>query len=214
MIPKRLNYLFILTFTAFITYSFTKSFSDDDNYDWFKKQPSKLSIQLAPTEDELEYIHFEFPFVGRSITAFRQALAFRESRGSYKVVNPYGYMGKYQFGKSTLLTVGISDTSEFLRRPRMQEKAFVALLSRNKWYLRNEINTYVGTTINGIEVTESGILAAAHLGGVGGTKRYLKSKGSRRFKDGFGTSMKSYFKKFGRYDTSGIEADANAVVEM
>jgi hypothetical protein len=45
----------------------------------------------------------------------------------------------------------------------MQERAFVALLSKNKWILQDIIKKYNGTVVNEL-VTESGILAAAHLG--------------------------------------------------
>jgi hypothetical protein len=38
-------------------------------------------------------------------------------------------------------------------------------------------------TINGIKVTESGILAAAHLSGAGNVKKFLRSNGSHSFSD-------------------------------
>ena len=88
-----------------------------------------------------------------------------------------------------------------------------ALLSKNKWELRNEIEKYEGTVIKGILITESGILAAAHLGGVGATKKYLKTNGRSAYKDGYGTSMKAYFKKFGGYDTHAVPAEQNAKVK-
>jgi len=37
---------------------------------------------------------------------------------------------------------------------------------------------------------------------------------ARKAFDGFGTSLKSYIKKFGGYDTSNIIANANAKVKM
>jgi hypothetical protein len=39
-------------------------------------------------------------------------------------------------------------------------------LSKNKWELKNEIEKFSGKIVGGVKVTESGILAAAHLGGV------------------------------------------------
>jgi hypothetical protein len=56
----------------------------------------------------------------------------------------------------------------------MQERAFVALLSKNKWILQDIIKKYDGKVVSGILVTESGILAAAHLGGAGSVKILLK----------------------------------------
>ena len=61
--------------------------------------------------------------------------------------------------------------------PSIQEKAFEANLSRNKWVLRRDIKRFVGKTIAGVKVTESGILAAAHLGGPGNVKKFLRSYG-------------------------------------
>jgi hypothetical protein len=95
----------------------------------------------------------------------------------------------------------------------LQEKAFIALLAKNKWELRSVIEKYEGTVLNGIHVTESGILAAAHLGGAGSVKKYFKSNGKRYFRDAYGTSIRSYMKAFGGYDTSFIVADNNATVK-
>ena len=78
--------------------------------------------------------------------------------------------------------------------------------------LRREINNYVGTNVGGIKITESGILAAAHLAGAGNVKKYLKSGGTIVFSDAFGTSIKNYLKKFSGYDTSSVIANKKATV--
>ena len=39
-------------------------------------------------------------------------LGFRESGNRYDIVNSYGYMGKYQFGKSTLKGLGFKVTQD------------------------------------------------------------------------------------------------------
>lgn len=140
----------------------------------------------------------------RSYTGFKEAIAFKESRGRYQVVNKLGYLGKYQFGRSTLNLIGISDTTSFLKDPQLQEKAFLANIKRNKWVLRRDIKHFVGQEINGILVTESGILAAAHLAGPGSVKRYLRSFGAIGFTDAFGTNIASYMSKFSSYDISFI----------
>jgi hypothetical protein len=119
-------------------------------------------------------------------------------------------MGKYQFGLETLKTIGIQDSLTFLNSPKLQEKAFVALLSKNKWELKDEIEKYSGKIISGVKVTESGILAAAHLGGAGSVKRFLNSNGAKKCKDNYGTSVKTYIREFGGYETSGIIADNDA----
>ncbi len=172
----------------------------------FHLQPWEVLEYQVPSLEEKNYVNFDIPFTGKSFAGFKQALAFKESQGSYKKVNSLGYLGKYQFGKGTLQTIGVRDSLRFMNSPRLQEKSFEALLAINKHELRNEIQKYVGKEIRGVVVTESGILAAAHLGGAGSVKKFLKSNGKRGIKDAYGTSILSYMDKFGGYDTSIIEA--------
>ena len=140
---------------------------------------------------------------------FKEALAVKESDGDYKTVNSYGYMGKYQFGKGTLKYIGLKNTQDFLNNPALQEKAFVAYVQKNKWILRKEIQKYAGKTIRGILITESGILAAAHLGGAGSVQDFLRSNGNVSFVDGYGTDIKTYLKAFANYDLTTIKAEKN-----
>jgi hypothetical protein len=157
---------------------------------------------------------FASPNLNKSFVGFKEALAFKESRGNYLSVNTYGYLGKYQFGKSTLKMIGVYDTSDFLNDPKLQEKAFIANAMRNKWILRRDINRFVGKRIGGVLVTESGILAAAHLAGPGSVKKYLRSYGAIGFADAYGTTIKNYMKKFSGYDTSNIIPNRKAKVSI
>ncbi|OIQ38898.1 MAG: hypothetical protein BM563_05170 [Bacteroidetes bacterium MedPE-SWsnd-G1] len=154
----------------------------------------------------------EVPFIGNSFIGFREAVGFKESRNRYHIVNKFGYLGKYQFGKSTLKRLKIYNVENFLKNPETQERAFKALCSLNKHILRKDIKRSVGKTINGIEITESGILAAAHLSGAGNVKKYLRSNGGNNLSDAFGTSIEYYMTKFSGYDVSWIDADKNPVV--
>lgn len=146
-----------------------------------------------------------YPRLDKSYLAFREAVGFKESGGDYQVINEFGYIGKYQFGRGTLVLIGITDLDLFLNSPQLQELAFYANASRNKWILRRDIARFENKIINGVKITESGILAAAHLGGPGNVKKYLRSGGRITFKDGFGTSIQYYLKKFAGYDTSIVE---------
>ncbi|WP_439132308.1 peptidoglycan-binding protein LysM [Polaribacter sp.] len=157
-------------------------------------------------------VDYNIPYLKRNFIAFKEAVAFKESQGRYKVVNTLGYLGKYQFGRSTLKRFKIYDTSAFLRSHDLQEKAFVALCSVNKWILRKDIKRSVGKTINGIKITESGILAAAHLSGAGNVKKYLRSNGNFRFSDAYGATIQQYMRRFSNYDVSNIKADRKATV--
>lgn len=145
------------------------------------------------------------PYLGKSFVGFKEALAFKESRGDYSSVNTFGYLGKYQFGTETLKMIGIHNPAQFLKNPVLQEKAFIANAARNKWILRRDIKNFVGKRINGILVTESGILAAAHLAGPGSVKEYLRSYGLDNFADGYGTTVEYYMKRFSGYDTSFVK---------
>ncbi|TCK64729.1 hypothetical protein DFQ05_2713 [Winogradskyella wandonensis] len=150
------------------------------------------------------------PYLGKSFEAFKEALAFKESQGDYFVVNTFGYLGKYQFGRETLKMIGIYNPSHFLKTPELQEKAFIANAKRNKWILRKDIERFVGKTIAGVEITESGILAAAHLAGAGSVKKFLRSYGKMNFADGYGSTVRYYMKRFAGYDTSIIKPEKRA----
>ena len=130
---------------------------------------------------------------------FLDAMGHRESSNNYKAVNKYGYMGKYQFGRSTLKTLKINvSRSEFINNPKLQEQAMYKLLQYNKKKLKRYIEKYNGRVINGILVTESGLLAAAHLGGAGSVRKWFRTGKVRR--DGNGVKITSYMKLFKGYD--------------
>ncbi len=152
------------------------------------------------------------PFLGSAYNGFKEALAFKESQGNYFRINTLGYLGKYQFGITTLQLMGVYNASQFLKDPLLQEKAFHANLARNKWILRKDIERFVGKSIRGVEVTESGILAAAHLAGAGNVKKYLRSYGANDVEDAYGTSISEYLEKFSGYDLSKVYALRNAKV--
>ena len=168
-----------------------------------RKESKKVVIQPV-------YVDYNIPYLQNNFVGFKEAVAFKESQGRYTVVNTLGYLGKYQFGRTTLQRFKIYDTKAFLKNPELQEKAFVALCSVNKWILRRDIERSVGKTINGIKITESGILAAAHLSGAGNVKKFLRSGGTQRFSDAYGASIQLYMKKFSGYDVSNIVADRKA----
>ncbi len=150
------------------------------------------------------------PELGKSFIGFKEAIGFKESQGDYFTVNMFGYLGKYQFSKETLKLIGVYNPNTFLNTPELQESAFIANAERNKWVLRRDIKRFSGRTINGIRITESGMLAAAHLAGPGNVKKYLRSGGENGFSDAFGTSIETYLKKFSGYDTSNIKANKKA----
>ena len=152
--------------------------------------------------EDLPPVKIEAPRVELIIknhSRFLEDLGMRESSGNYKAVNQFGYLGKYQFGRKTLNALGYEDVSnrEFLANASIQEEAMYALLTHNRKVLRRQISKYVGTTVAGIYITESGLLAAAHLAGPGNVRKFFRK--GYEFKDGNGTKMTSYMIKFSNY---------------
>jgi len=165
--------------------------------------PLEREVITPASEIILPEIEIKAPEVKieiRNHDKFLDDIGFRESSNNYKAVNQFGYLGKYQFGRKTLNAIGFEDISnyEFLSDPTIQELAMDELLERNRRTLRREIEKYEGKVINGIYITESGILAAAHLGGAGNVKKFFRR--GYEFEDGNGTKMTSYMVRFADYD--------------
>ncbi|RKS98841.1 peptidoglycan-binding protein LysM [Flavobacterium sp. 123] len=211
MIKKWYFYTSLTIIVAFLSSGF-KPFNLETT-PWFLTNESDGSDYLFPSQKQQDYPNLNIPFTGNFFIGFKEAIAYKESQGKYKKINSLGYLGKYQFGSETLKTIGVHNRAAFLNSPELQEKAFIALLTKNKGELKDEIEKYEGTVMNGIRVTESGILAAAHLGGVGSVRKYLRNNGKRYLRDAYGTSLRSYMKAFGGYDTSFIAADSDATVK-
>ena len=177
------------------------------------ENPKILKEISAPMDLALHSKNYvTIPYIQKNFVGFKEALAFKESQGKYRVVNTLGYLGKYQFGTSTLERFKIYNTTSFLHNPELQEQVFIAYCKVNKWILRKDINSSVGKIMNGVKITESGILAAAHLSGAGNVKKYLRSNGLKNLSDAYGTSINSYMKKFSGYDVSFIKGDRKASI--
>ena len=206
----------VVIFLSCLLYGFTSA--SQFNFSPSSNTNSAVLIYNQPTLCPTNNLHtFEFVnyiLLNQSFVGFKEALAFKESRGRYHVVNSLGYLGKFQFGISTLELLGVNNASDFLNCPELQEKVFIANLKRNKWVLRRDIKRFIGHKINGTLVTESGILAAAHLAGPGSVKRYLRSSGAISFKDAYGTNIDSYMRKFSAFDTSKVEAERRPKVDL
>jgi len=165
-----------------------------------------------------------------TLKQFCDALGQRESNGNYKSVNSHKYLGKYQMGEAALVDSGyykkvfriynndwtgrwtgkdsVCSINSFLNNKQAQENAIRTYMMIEWRYIKSSgLNQYLGKTINGVKITESGLIAGAHLKGIngeGGIKDYLKSNGRINPKDGYGTTVESYIRKFGGYDVSPV----------
>ena len=156
-------------------------------------------VELCP---EIKTTFTRIPI--KTLSEFLTDLGFRESGNRYDIVNSYGYLGKYQFHINTLRHLGYDVTKkEFLDNPDLQEEAMLALMNHNRKILRRYILEYHGKVVNGVEITESGILAAAHLAGPGNVKRFF-NKGYE-FRDGYGTKLTTYIRMFNSYHIGGLK---------
>ena len=167
------------------------------------------TVILSPSNGyDFDKIAYKIPFTTRDFVGFKEFLGFYESGSDYKKINSLGYLGKYQFGRSTLKVLRIKKINNFINIPELQEKAFLMNVMRNKWILRREIEKFSGKKINNILITESGIIAAAHLSGPGNVKKFLRNNCNNNldFKDINGTKISDYIKIFRNYDISKILA--------
>ena len=87
-----------------------------------KVQPVVEVLETKPVElieIKIEPIEIEI----NQHDMFLDAIGMRESSNRYDVVNGWGYMGKYQFGKRTLKSLGYNvSREEFLNSPYLQEQ--------------------------------------------------------------------------------------------
>lgn len=210
MMKKVINYFAIpLAIIAFIYIALSSNTTVDPEI--YSTDGLDLNYTVSNDIALNSNIHHNYlPYLGKSFNGFKEALAFKESRGDYFTVNKFGYLGKYQFASETLKLIGVYNPDSFLNDPELQEKAFKANVERNKWILRKDIERFEGKKIEGVIVTESGILAAAHLAGAGSVKKFLRSNGNENFSDAFGTSITYYLKRFSGYDTSDIKPNRKA----
>jgi len=144
---------------------------------------------------------------------FLGAVALRESNNHQRAVNRLGMLGKYQFSPRTLWSLGARfkvTRAQFLGNAELQDSAMVKYLIDNRSVLNDIIVKYDGQWYNGIYITESGLLAGAHLVGPHGLRAYFdttytvqKPDGRiirPRTRDSNGTDVSEYIERFSGYD--------------
>ena len=154
---------------------------------------------------------------------FLQSLAQRESTGNGQAVNQYGYAGLYQVGESALIDAGyyrrdgtqnndwrggwtgkdgVNSLSDFLNSPATQTQAITTyhdvLWDQIK---ARGLDNKVGQTFQGVPITQSGLIAAAHLIGAGGLRSCLNGGSCT---DANNTTALSYLHQFGGFDVASI----------
>ena len=104
------------------------------------------------------------------------------------------FVGSLQFGKARLsdyqkATGARFTQDEFIKDTALQDKVA-------SWHIANidDAIDALGDAAAGYD--RDGLRAVAHLGGVGGMKQFVRTKGEYNPADELGTSLKSYYDKF------------------
>ena len=194
---KSIRAFFFYVLVIFYSTVFTSVLSES-SYIYSAKEKSEFTVEIHTV-----------PFIEKDFIGFKEFLGFFESGSDYNKINRFGYLGKYQFGKGTLKIYGVSDLNNFIKSPELQEKVFLMNVKRNKWILRREIKKYSNIFLGDLYISESGILAAAHLSGPGNVKKFLRNKASKDFnkKDANGTSISDYIRIFKNYNLGDINQE-------
>lgn len=160
-----------------------------------------------------------------SFNKFLHAIGNRESSNDYTRVNCLGYLGRFQMGEMALADTkfynkdntskhdwigtwgqkaeryDVKSKKDFLENENAQNHAMFCYLKKQWEYIKNyKLDSIIGHKINGNEITTSGLLAAAHLVGIGSVKKYIETNGAVVAKDKYGTSLEEYLTKFGGFD--------------
>jgi hypothetical protein len=152
---------------------------------------------------------------------YADSLGLKESGNNPDIINEIRCFAEHQWKEQTLKWLGFNiKLKNFRDNPRqifprtLQIEALKALIDTNK-VLLEPYKFYVGTIIDSVLITESGLLATCHLGGPKSVKKYLLSRGNYLIIDGmrleikhskkhsvfnsrdiFGTTIKDYLKEF------------------
>lgn len=164
---------------------------------YFINNPNIIVLHGAKPKPQFVYVDNH----GKGNNEFLKDLGFFESGGKYSPSGNENYWGKYQIGRAALSAVGFEKITkdEFIQDTMLQEVTIRRLMSLNKRVLSNLIGKWEGKTLAGIYITQSGLLAAAHLGGCSNVRNFLESNGAVIFKDGNGTPITKYMKHFSNY---------------
>ena len=139
------------------------------------------TLNIAKMDTTLYIIKIIFPFdIKKDWKKYTQRVHNIESHGlsdsaSYFARNGE-YWGRYQLGLEARNLAGIKRDmtfQEFAANPLLQEACFYGWMKHLKIIMQPEINRYAGRFMNGVQITESGILSMAHNAGTEACKQYL-----------------------------------------
>lgn len=112
------------------------------------------------------------------------------------------YLGLYQMGRGIRSVLECCPNDyEFLYNVNLQHDCMIKSVRHYKIKLTPEIQKYDNKIIDGIKMTESSIIALAHLSGISGARKYLYSNNIPE-KDQYGNPIRRYVLLTANYDVS------------
>jgi len=165
---------------------------------------NKLKEMMAVIKELLGICNAELEFL-----KFSEAMGMSESSNRYDCVNTLGFLGKYQFGMARLCDLGYTtrvgqgygndafewnkgySQERFLQDNNLQDAIFRA----HVYNLKERVKPYLGL-IKDKKIDTSGLIACAHLGGIGGMYKFLIGEDVA---DSYGTKVSDYAYKFSGY---------------
>lgn len=166
-----------------------------------------IATKLEPPDSQpVVVVKKKKPVKQKTLRDFLRLMGDVESDNIHTAVNRFGMMGKYQFHPKTVQVLGFDVTrDEFLASPKLQDRVMLAYMRANRQELRHVISKFVGKTVRGVYITESGILAGAHLTGSRGVLAFFyPDRYSHKLKDANGTSISKYMRMFAGYSLRGL----------
>lgn len=164
---------------------------------------------------------------------FLHDLGMRESGLNPSERNNFGYVGLFQMGEAALQDAGyyrgdttrsndwsgawtgrggVGSLSEFMARPEVQVQAIVAYHNQLVAQIsRLGLDRSIGSMMGGAPITLSGLVAGAHLVGIGNLQAFVDSQGTTVPRDGNGVPITSYITAFGGCEV-GVSAPSYAAV--
>lgn len=162
---------------------------------------------------EREAAKGEYPgYTRRYVPGVQQSLAGTESGGNFGARNnavgaggARGHFGRLQFGIARLneaKAAGVIPADmtpeQFMADPRAQRRT-------EAWHLNDidndmrarGLDKFIGQTVGGVQITPEAITAMAHLGGIGGAEKFLRTGGQYNPSDVNGTSLSDYARTHG-----------------
>lgn len=171
-----------------------------------------------------------FGMIGLALAAtgyadFLKAIAQRESSLN-PAANNNGYVGLFQLGTLAMTDAGYyrsngsavnswggtftgkngaTSLNNFLASPDLQVKAITDYYVKLQSYIDYfGLTGYIGKTVNGTPITASGLIAGAHLVGIGSLKQFLDSGGAIVPRDGNNVPVTQYIAQFSGYALASV----------